>query len=142
MKNKKNARQHDVASSRPVTAEKKKYLRGIGCSGADCARHSVKDWSIADCEYVLGEILFLGKTMRQLLERRARKVFRESVRGEETDNAAAEEITSGLIAPTLCANYPTLRKALFLCPQRNAAEYVSGTIRDELKTRFPWGSCK
>jgi len=89
------------------------------------------EWCLARCEQA---------TLRKLIEGKARRAFRESVKNQivsaefvgsilwPVDELAAE-LTRGT------ANYSTLRKAFYLASDPAVCEL----IRREIGERFPWG---
>ena len=97
--------------------------------------------TVEDCEWSLKQHGCKNKAMRKLIEGKARRAFRESVRNDKAIESAADEISkrgTGA-AGTLCfSGYATLRRALYLATD----EKIRERIQREIQTRFPWGSWK
>jgi hypothetical protein len=121
---------------------KEEYLEGIACTSVDYAKTSVQSWSVEDCEYVLNKFPNLGKSMRKVFEVQARKSFALKTRGEYADPLRVKQILCGNVVALRRATYTTLRRALFLVPQKNLGADLADQIRMEIKTRFPWGNAK
>lgn len=106
-------------------------------SSIRCRELSGNPLTVEECEVLLEKAL--QGSLRKMIESKARKAFRESVRDEKKDDEQAELIAAGSIHGIIdMANYTTLRRALYLA----ASPEVCACIRTVIKKRFPWGSCK
>jgi hypothetical protein len=94
--------------------------------------------TVEDCEWCLKQSGCAGSSLRKLIEGKARKAFRGSVRSEKANQVAVKAI---LPSPFDCRmtegtnNYATWRRALYLASDEKIVE----RIRREIQTRFPWG---
>jgi hypothetical protein len=120
---------------------KKEQLLDLARTSVDDARSSIRcrerngnPLSLEECEILL-EHAGAG-TFRTMIEAKARKAFRESVRREEAHDGAARLVAAGVFGTIEQETYSTLRRALYLATDPAICE----RIRSEIKTRFPRGS--
>ena len=131
-----------------LTDADKKWLKDLTRTSVDDARVTIdcrerngRLMTVEECEYCLSLMTPTSKTLWKLFESKARKAFRESVRGETFSDRHAQTFAAlgGHIPRSLSqAKYSTLRRALYLATDAVICE----RIRREIQTRFPWGSWK
>lgn len=130
-----------------ITAERREWLHDVvNMSSVAKAKLAIRSSELRgeplttdECEYMIPYVWPHQTALRKHLEAKARKAFRESVRGEEPNQTVAVILAAG--GPGLSTeknNYSTLRRALYLAEDPAVCE----RIRAEIKARFPWGSLK
>lgn len=130
-----------------ISAERREWLLGLANTSVEAAKLAVRcselngnPLRVDECECMIPYIWPHQTSLKKYIEGKARKAFRESVRGETVNKDFIHNIIwpDDYLAANLAlgiSNYSTLRKALYLATDVAICE----RIRSEITTRFPWG---